>query len=379
MSWTYISNLDEYDKEVTKDSSTEGRFTFKRYMYFKPSQYDQWSIQQSYNSVPYTAELVGNSNIPQHGTSLSGVIASLSNFYVNDIISIKNLSEQEHGDHCSYAQVTIEYENTPSNSALNQEFSDSQDSLHLKPWQKKVEDFTVTNQEIRVPLTHAYEIVDGVKSATKVPVTTTAGQVFYGFSDTIWIQRCTWTFNDRNSVYAIPSAIVNSEDVTLFNKLTIPAGCGLLMPPGYKKMYYYKDDNDRYPQEYDQWSFEIIVNDNGFTTNILNAGTQAQPPSGFLYDICTWYEVDLNDPELTIHKEFGTFREMMEAKMRVDEYNKEIEDERKKKVWNGDFVQSPVPLLKTGDIDIVSTIHPEQTYIRMFTQYDEGTWNLGVR
>ena len=70
MSWTYISSLDEYDKQVTKDSSTPERYTFKRYMYFKPDQYDNWSKSMNYTGIPYTAELVGNANIPSAGTYL---------------------------------------------------------------------------------------------------------------------------------------------------------------------------------------------------------------------------------------------------------------------------------------------------------------------
>ena len=51
MSWTYISSLDEYDKQVTKDTSTPERYTFKRYMYFKPDQYDNWSKVMSEDGI----------------------------------------------------------------------------------------------------------------------------------------------------------------------------------------------------------------------------------------------------------------------------------------------------------------------------------------
>jgi len=69
MSWTY--QFDEIDKEVTKDQSTPGRFTFNRYMYFKPSEYESWSTKSGYSPSSYTAELVNDSNLPAIGTALT--------------------------------------------------------------------------------------------------------------------------------------------------------------------------------------------------------------------------------------------------------------------------------------------------------------------
>lgn len=366
MSWTYVSSLDEFDKEITKDQGTPGRYTFNRYLYFKPDQYDQWSRGENISSVPYTAELVGNQNIPSAGIYLTG---SLSNFYVNDVISIRNLSEEEHGDHCSYACVTIEYENMESKSSGG---SSSANEKEEKPWDRKVDDFTVTNQEISIPLTEAYEEEEG----DIVPVATTAGQVLYDFTTSLWIQRLTWTFNTKTGDYSIPAPIINSSDVKLFGKVEVPAGCGLLLPPGYRKLYYSKG-NDTQAVSYDQWSFEIIVNSMGFGLPILNAGTKYLE-EGNLIDICTWYVYDpedTNPPE----KHFGSFSEMMEAKKDVDAKNLSITDENKKLVWHGDYIQQPVPITKNGGIDTSAIEDPSLTYIRRYAQYEEGSWNLGIR
>lgn len=372
MAWTYISSMDEYDKEVSKDSTTKDRYTFRRYLYFKPSQYDQWKKGGIYSGIPYTAELVGNPNIPSAGTYLTG---SLSSFYVNDVVSISNLSEQEHGDHCSYARVTIEYENKKANgNGDNGGESSAQSSRGLKPWERKVDDFQITNQEVSVPLTEAFEY----DSLEVEPISTTAGQVLYGFTTSIWIQRLTWTFYSKDSNYSIPSGIINSSEVTLFDKITIPAGYGLLLPPGYRKMYWYKDDNDTSPTEYDQWSFEIIVNTaKGFDIDVINAGTKAIFDKE-LVDICTWYVYDPESSEVP-EKKFGSFADMMDAKKQVDQYNLNIQDETRKKVWNGDFIQSPIPLDEFGYIDETAIEDASQTYIKTYMQYNAGTWNLGIR
>ena len=81
--WTY--KFDRIDPTVNKDSSTVGRFTFNRYLYFEPDEYTNWSKGNQLSSIPYSAEIIGNSNIPAIGSHLSG---SLSAFYVRDIISI---------------------------------------------------------------------------------------------------------------------------------------------------------------------------------------------------------------------------------------------------------------------------------------------------
>lgn len=371
MSWSYISNMDQYDKEVSKDSSTSNRYTFNRYLYFKPDQYENWSKGKTYSGVPYTAELVGNSNIPSGGTHLTG---SLSAFYVNDIISIQNLSEEDHGDACSYAVVTVEYENKKksqtSSGSSDSGKSSAQDGPNKPPWQRAVEDFTITNQQISIPLTEAYEYGED----DIVPVATTAGQVLYGFTASLWIQRLTWTFNTKSGDYSMEAPLINDTSVTLFNKITIPAGEGLLLPPGYKKLYYTDQRNGYEYEPYDQWSFEIIRNSMGFDIPVLNAGTKAII-DGNLVDICTWYVYDPNGNAPT--KEFGTFAEMMEAKMQVDEYNKNITGETQKKVWYGDYVQSPVPITEQGGIDEGAIEDPLTIYKRYYAQYEEGTWVLG--
>jgi len=372
MSWSYISELDEYDKEVTKDTSTTDRFTFKRYMYFKPDQYEDWSVGKSISGIPYTAELVGNPNIPSAGTYLTG---SLSSFYVNDISSIKNLSEEEHGNHCSYAVVTIEYENTPSKSNDGSS-SSSQDNDAKPPWQKEVDDFQITNQEIEIPFTEGYEMTGQGQTNDLVTIATTAGQPLYGFTKSIWIQRMTWTFYSHSSTsYSINAPIINSSQVSLFGgKIIIPAREGLLLPPSYKKLYYTDKKNNYKNEVYHSWSFEIVRNPMGFYTPILNAGTKAII-NGNLVDICSWYTYtpNGNPPE----KNLGDFSAMMAAKKEVDAYNKSITDETLKKVWSGDFVQGPIPITMNGGIDTSAVEDPDLTYLRSFTSYKEGTWNLG--
>jgi len=81
--WTY--KFDRIDPTVNKDSGTTGRFTFNRYLYFEPDEYENWSKGNNLTSIPYSAELINNANIPEIGDHLSG---SLSAFYVRDIISI---------------------------------------------------------------------------------------------------------------------------------------------------------------------------------------------------------------------------------------------------------------------------------------------------
>ena len=107
MSWTYEASLNEYDKEVTQDTSTTGRWTFKRYMYFKPDTYEKWSKGQETESRNFSFDLITNNDFPKLGDPCPDNV----NFYVSSIVSIKNLNSQEHGDHASYCQVTVEYEN----------------------------------------------------------------------------------------------------------------------------------------------------------------------------------------------------------------------------------------------------------------------------
>ena len=391
MAWTY--KFDEIDKEVTKDTSTPNRFTFNRYLYFEPDQYDDWSKRKSYEGRPFTAELVGNPNIPAIGDHLSG---SLSAFYVTDVSSISNLIEEEHSDHCSYAVVTVEYENTPALGSISEDIinvwgkgkSDPQPqpqptsgtiTRFLEPWNEYVADFSVINQEIEVPWTKGYLLGTG----NKIPITNTAGQPIYGMTTSEWIQKISWTVNTREETnYSLSAAIINDTDISLANgKVVIPYGEGLLLPPSFKKLYF---TNDQYTNEpYYQWSFEIIRNPNGFMTEILNAGTKMRPGATSTLrpapvDICTWYVYNPSS-QVVPAKEFGTFNEMMAAKNEVYEYNKTVQSETAKRVWSGDFVQSPVPLDEYGNIDEIAVTNPNVTYSLFFYKYKYGTWNILYR
>jgi len=366
MSWTYISQLDEYDKEVTKDKSVSDRWTFNRYMYFKPDQYDKWSKGQSYTGVPYSAELIGNPNIPSAGTYLTG---SLSSFYVNDIVSINNLTEEEHGDACSYAVVIIEYENKAGSSG-----SGSSSERVDYPWNKPVDDFSIVSQELQIPFTQ------GKKEGSNdvVPVATTAGQVLYGFTTSIYTQRLTWTYNCLpGDTYGITAPIVNNRDYTLFSVFTIATGTGLLLPPGYKRMWYYKNGSSN-GTRYSQWSFEIIVNPLGWDLEILNAGTQAKFNNN-LVDVCSWYVFDPTQQNAAPQKQYGSFNDMMSAKRAVDAHNKNITDKSQHQIWHGDYVQNPVPLTENGEVDTGAIANPANTFKLKYKKYDKGSWNLGTR
>lgn len=366
MSWTYISKLDEVDHELTADQQVEGRFTFHKNLYFKPDEYDDWVSGNKLDSIPYSAELIGHSAIPKRGDYLSG---SLSAFYLSHVVSISNLTSVEHGVAGSYGVVTLEYENLPSKGGGS---SSSNNVKDVEPWKEKVADFTVTWQESSEPMVVAY--IDD--QDTMVPVETTAHQPLYDFTAPVWTGRATWTFNDvANSNYSMTEPIINKEAVNLFNKFPIPAKNGLLLPPTYKKLYY--TDAKGKTTEYAQWSFEIIINYKGFMIPAFNAGTKALDDIGNSYDICSWYVYTPSNNE-DIKKEFGSFTEMMRAKMAVDEYNKYVSDENLKKVWSGDFVQSPVPLTSDGKIDTFA-INGGEKQIRNYRNYAFGTWDLGIR
>lgn len=348
MSWTYIPEIDEYDKEITKDSSIPNRYTFNRYMYFKPDQYDDWSKGQNISSIPYTAEIVGNSNIPAPGTHLTG---SLSAFYVNDVISIRNLSEEEHGDHCSYAVVTIEYENKRK-SGSGSPVSYGQISDDLPPWERTVEDFTINNEVITEPLIQGYLVTPGGDTQTDgtAPIITSAGQPIYGYNSEVFNQRVTWTFYERGhlNTYVKSYPVINKVQVIVGGIFSVNPGYGLLLPPNLKRLYY-TDKKLGYDREpYTEWKFEVVLKHFGFWTPVINAGTKAII-NNELQDICSWYVYDPEAEDDPI-REYGSFKEMMEAKKIVDEYNKGEKDETKKKVWSGDFVQQPVPLTTEGEI-----------------------------
>lgn len=378
MSWTYIPELDEYDKEITKDSSIPNRYTFNRYMYFKPDQYDNWSKGQNISSIPYTAEIVGNSNIPAPGVHLTG---SLSAFYVNDVISIKNLSEEEHGDHCSYAVVTIEYENKRK-SGSGSPVSYGQISDDLPPWERQVEDFTVNNEVITSPLIHGYLINGDTQSEGVYPIKTSAGQPIYGYNKEIYNQRITWTFYERGhlNTYVKGYPVINKTQVNIANVFIVNSGYGLLLPPNFKRLYY-TDKKLGYDREpYTQWKFEILLTPgpfDGFWTPIINAGTKAII-DGELQDICSWYVYDPESEDDPI-REYGSFKEMMEAKKLVDQFNKGEKDETKKMVWSGDFAQQPVPLTAEGEIYFEALHDPLLILSLKVAHYPRQVWNVGGR
>ena len=304
MSWTYIASLDEYDKQVSKDSSVPDRYYFNRYMYFKPEQYDNWSKGQAYSGIPYTAELVGNSSIPSAGTHLSG---SLSNFYVNDVISIKNMSQEEHGEHCSYAKVTIEYENKSKAGGGGSVISYAGGSEDRPPWERPVEDLQLSNQTIAQPLLNAYylsgspDVQAGYKS-----VTTAAGQAIYGLNTDLYIQHLTWTYFERGWTgnYVLLTPTINEKQVTI-DSYIIPPGKGLYLPPNYRRLLYTNKKLGYEDEPYTEWRFEIILSPLGHYKEVLNSGTKAKI-DGKLQDICSWY---VYDPEsnLTPVREYGCF------------------------------------------------------------------------
>jgi hypothetical protein len=369
MSWTYEPSLDEYDKEVTQDTSTAGRWTFKRYMYFKPDSYDNWSMGKPANNKNYSFDLITNDNFPQIGDSCPDNV----NFYVLAIVSIKNLSSEEHGEHSSYCQVTVEYENKKKTVPSSSGGGGKNPNKSKPPWKRPVDDFMVVSQEMTRPLTYAY---NGEKNEMVVP-STSAGQPFYDLTDSYFIQRATWTFATKSGDYSISAPIINKGLEILFEKFSIPAGAGLLLPPGYKKLYWSESGDDD-GEEYDEWSFEILIDTTYFhKLNVLNAGTKFLKNNN-LVDICSWYTYDPGDSDPP-KKQFGSYDEMMAARANVYAKNSSIKDESKKLQWFGDFIQAPIPLTKSGDIDTGSINDPSYTITNTYSLYESGSWNLGVR
>lgn len=392
MSWTY--KFDEIDKEVTKDQNTPGRFTFNRYMYFEPSEYANWSTNQSYNQQSYTAQII--SMLPAVGSPLPG---NLSNFYLNDVISITNIIEEEHAGHSSYAKATLEYENrrtAQESESINISYGggrSSTDKIVVEsggviisditkmpaPWEQNVADFSVVSQEISMPWITGY--ID--KNYTSgVVLANTAGQPFYGSTTSIWTQKISWTVNTRSdNNYFISEPIVNSSPATIISGLIeIPPYKGLMLPPTFKRLYFNNDENVN--TEYYQWSFEIIMNPMGFSTEMLNVGTKARSynDESKTYDICSWYVYDPSDEDEQPVKHVGTFSQMMAAKKEVDQYNKEeAQDEQDKKVFSGDFIQSPVPLTPMGYIATNAIDDPNKTWRLKFDKYKAGNWSYLFR
>jgi hypothetical protein len=362
--WTYEPSLNEYDKEVTQDTSTPGRWTFKRYMYFKPDTYNEWSTGQNTSNKNFSFDLLTNNNFPR----LNDPCPDNVNFYVSAIVSIKNLSSEAHGEHSSYCQITVEYENKPKKKSGG---GGGNPNKTKPPWERPVEDFTVVSQEMTKPLTYAY------KNNQLVVPATTAGQPYYDLNDVYYIQRATWTYASKSGNFSIRYPRINDNDVTLFNHVVIPEGAGLLLPPGYKRLYW-AEAGDDIGQAYDEWTFEILIDTTySHNLNILNAGTKFLKNNN-LVDICSWYVYDPNSTDPP-QKMFGSYDEMMNARSQVYQRNQSIKDESKKLQWFGDFLQNPVPISLNGGIDIPAINDPSKTIKNQYRVYDVGNWNIGVR
>ena len=364
MSWTYEASLNEYDKEVTQDTSTTGRWTFKRYMYFKPDTYDKWSKGEEIGNKNFSFDLITNNDFPKMGDPCPDNI----NFYVSAIVSIKNLNSQQHGDHCSYCQVTVEYENKKKVSSGS---SGGNPSKSKPPWQRPVEDFTVVSQEMSKPLTKAYDADNKY-----VTPATSAGQPYYDLTGSYFIQRATWTYATKSGNYSLSKPIINSSKETLFGKFEVPAGAGLLLPPGYRKLYWSENGTDN-PQDYEEWSFEILIDTTYYhNLTVLNAGTKFKKNSN-LVDICTWYVYDPSS-STPPQKQYGDYADMMAARANVHAQNKNIKEESKKLQWFGDFTQSPLPISKSNNsVDTAAIANPSQTEENVYRVYDKGNWHLG--
>lgn len=367
MSWTYEASLNEYDKEVTQDTSTTGRWTFKRYMYFKPDTYEKWSKGQDPESKNFSFDLITNNDFPKLGDPCPDNV----NFYVASIVSIKNLNSQEHGDHASYCQVTVEYENRKKKSSSGS--SGGNPNKNKPPWERPVEDFTVVSQEMSKPLTYAFDLNDNL-----VVPATSAGQPYYDLTESYFIQRATWTYATKSGNYSRSEPLLNASNVTLFGKFSIPAGAGLLLPPGYRKLYW-SETGDGEGEAYEEWSFEILI-DTTFLhrLTVLNAGTKFRK-NGNLVDICTWYVYNptSNTPP---QKQYGDYADMMAARANVHAQNKNIKEESKKLQWFGDFTQTPLPISSSNnDIDTTAINNPSLTDENIYRVYSKGNWNLGVR
>lgn len=370
MSWTYEPYLNEYDKEVTQDTSTPDRWTFRRYMYFKPDSYDDWSTGKYISSNNYSFDLITASEFPKVGDPCPENVK----FYVSAIISIKNLSSEEHGPHASYCQVTVEYENIKKKVTESSSVSSGNPNRQKAPWKRPVEDFTVISQEISKPLTWAYNVVT---KNWETPATT-AGQPFYDLTDSYFIQRATWTYATKdNEDYSLDAPCINKSTVKLFKKFEVPAQAGLLLPPAYRKLYWSKDGSGD-GEAYHEWSFEILIDTtNKHLINIINAGTKCFSESN-LVDICSWYVYDpsgKNEPK----KNYGSYNDMMKARAEVHSKNKTIANESEKLQWYGDFVQTPIPLNDVGEIDTSAIQDPKKVLRLKYCSYYEDNWNLGMR
>jgi hypothetical protein len=113
------------------------------------------------------------------------------------------MSSQEHGEHASYCQVTVEYENIKKKSTSSG--GGGNPNKNKPPWERPVEDFTVVSQEMSKPLTHVYDLSNNL-----VVPATSAGQPYYDLTESYFIQRATWTFATKSGSYSLSAPIINS-------------------------------------------------------------------------------------------------------------------------------------------------------------------------
>lgn len=365
------------DPTVEKDSETTGRFTFNVYYYFQPAEYKNWSSGNQIQNMTYSAELISHPSFPKIGTDMP---APLDSFYIRDIISIENLNEEDNPQAVSYAVVTVECENKKSTSAQAQataaakassSFVMNASKADAKPWEREVDDFTITPVPVSIPMVQGYD-----DNGNLVPVETTAHQPIQGLTTETYNLRLTWTYYTKNSTgYGSSMPILNSSPVTV-DTVSIPTKFGLLLPPARRKLWYYEDENDTNPEAYYAWSFEILVAYNSFGTSghkaiVANAGTQALDDSGNAYDICAWYIVDPQQ-EYQPTREVGSPQQMILAKKQVDAKNKTRTPEQQI-TFTGDFVQTQLPITQDGKIQ---SDDGTRLYIGWY-KFEAGSWKLG--
>lgn len=370
MSWTYKSELDQVEVDLQKDTSTDGRWTFHRLMYFEPSQYQDWSQQKITSGTSYLTDLLTNPNIPSKGDILTGGNYNISGFYVVDINSIKTMTSDDNLDKFSYAVVDILYQNKKGSSTGDY----SSKNNDLKPWERPVEDFTVTYTEQAVPAQYISSYVEGgqdVLTNVRCYPETTAGQLVYDLTMPKYTRKISWSIATRNKDYSLSAAFMNDNEFSFWNKtkvkgqtynggkITIKPGEALILPPGLRRMFYEEKDGSLTP--YDLWSYEMIIDEeNHHLLKWRNAGTQAihsqtSISGGTTRDrehICCWYTITPVTEEGNISysysMQYGFYDAMRAAEQAVNQFNLQITDPFKRAIFHGEFVTDNVPLQGTG-------------------------------
>ena len=377
--WTY--KFDRFDPTVTKDTSTVGRFTFKRYLYYEPDIYDTWKMNAPLSSIPYTAEII--SQLPSLYTRLSG---SLSSFYLYDYEEIINMNAEDNPQAASYGVATLLYENIPADNGSNNDESESSDQKYqngeartLAPWQQAVRDFSATPYTYEESWISGYvrPAVNGSNYSTMELVRNRALQGYKNLNVTKYGMKYTWTYytNDSTEDYSKTLPIINTDTFTIGNTaVTLSPYTALLLPP-VRKILFHNDSKTKTSTKYYAWSFEIhqLFKDWGQGTTLYNAGTRAyfnvgSPPSAVIKDICSWY-VSTPSGTAPIQRQYGYFDEMVAAKKQVDVYNTTVSDQLQKKQFVGDFVKDPIPLDLSGYIDTSALNGTTPKYTLTFWKY----------